>query len=580
MSRSRRLLAALAVLANALTMTAAQPTQAELEHPRQDWLRDSTAGLFLHWGMFTSPGYTDCAAWEKAVTDGGWDPDYWVTEAKKLRAQYLVLATFHSRLGYARAWPSTIPGTCSTKRDFLGETIAAGKRRGLKVILYMTDDPQWHNETGHESFDSAAYSAHKGRQIDMSTREGFGEFSYDNFFEVMRNYRDLSGFWIDNDNAYWERNGLYEQIRRIRPSYVLSNNNEDTPIMDTISNEQKSGMTPRFDYPQGAYTAAPRIVEACFTVAGHWWYRGTDPEVDYRLNTGRFLTNAGSSIKSLMAEGAMVNGRFPPRQEEYNNYMDGYLDRIEESILDTEGGGYLHGGMQPGAWNDGAYGVITVKKRWPHRQYVHVLTPPSTGDTVRLRDAGYRVHRVTDVRTGKRVRFSQAGGYLTISGVTAWDPYDTVFRVETSGRHGVYREIRATVSAARNGFPAFHLVDGDYRKYWDNNNTLPVTITLDLGKPRPVASVALNQREASVAYARSATEDSARIKEYTVSTSDDGVTWTEPKPGTLPSARGIQFVDVDTTARYVRLTVTSTWAAPSATRFYKLLAIDELYVMS
>ena len=28
-------------------------------------MRDSTAGLFLHWGMFTAPRHTDCAAWER-----------------------------------------------------------------------------------------------------------------------------------------------------------------------------------------------------------------------------------------------------------------------------------------------------------------------------------------------------------------------------------------------------------------------------------------------------------------------------------------------------------------------------------
>ncbi|MDR8409281.1 hypothetical protein MTP10_11085 [Nonomuraea sp. 3-1Str] len=51
----------------------------------------------------------------------------------------------------------------------------------------MTDDPQWHSEQGVQTLDSAAYSAYKGRQVDLTTRPGFGMFSYDLFFEVMRN---------------------------------------------------------------------------------------------------------------------------------------------------------------------------------------------------------------------------------------------------------------------------------------------------------------------------------------------------------------------------------------------------------
>ena len=93
----------------------------------------------------------------------------------------------------------------------------------------------------------------------------------------------------------------------------------------------------------------------------------------------------------------------------------------------------MYGGMQPGFWNDGAHGVIT--RRPEHTQYVHVLTKPMSQDLVRLRDNGYHVTGVTDVRTGKAFRFNQSGGYLSILGVTAWDTYDTVFKVTTDGQH-------------------------------------------------------------------------------------------------------------------------------------------------
>ncbi|GAB3874759.1 hypothetical protein GCM10029964_017290 [Kibdelosporangium lantanae] len=253
----RRIATAVLLVLSVVVAIPSATANAELTSPRQTWLRDSTNGLFLHWGERTEPAHTDCAAWEKDVTDGGWNAKYWIDEAKKLHAQYVVLASFHSRLGYARAWPSTIPGSCSTKRDFLGELIKAGNAGGVKVILYMTDDPKWYWEglpAGQSWFDSAAYSAYKGKQVDMSTRPGFGEFSYDNFVEVMHNYPDLAGFWIDNDNEYWEQNGLYERIRAERPEMTLSNNNEDTPIMDMVSHEQKVGMTPAYDYPQAVWT--------------------------------------------------------------------------------------------------------------------------------------------------------------------------------------------------------------------------------------------------------------------------------------------------------------------------------------
>src|SRR6266498_2072603 len=523
--------AAVVAVALVVSMTAATPARAELLHPRQDWLRNSTTGLFLHWGMFTAPRHLDCQAWERDVTGGGWTPDYWVDEARKLHASYIVLATFHSRLGYARPWPSKIPGSCAAQRDFLGELIQAGKAKDVHVLLYMTDDPQWNMEKGVQTLDSAAYSAYKGRQVDLTTRPGFGQFSYDLFFEVMANYPDLGGFWIDNDNEYWEQNHLYEQIRQLRPSWLLSNNNEDTPIMDTVSNEQKTGMTPSYDYPQASFTPMPRLTE-----------------VDYRLSTGRYVTNAGSSMKSLMAETATVNGRFPPAQEAFNNFMSTWLPPIQASLRGTEGGGYLYGGMQPGFWNDGAHGVVTVEPG-ARTQYVLVVTRPRT-DMVRLRDNGYTVAGVTDLRTGERMRFSQSGGHLTILDIRTWDTYDTVFKVDTAGQQFFYDRstLTASASSSRDGNPASNLVDGSFENYWDSNAQLPVSVTLDLGKRRLATYLTVNQREWSPTYARETfgrPEDSARIKDYRVYVSNDGVRWGQPvRTSAMRSARGVQFIDI------------------------------------
>ncbi|MCZ4123308.1 discoidin domain-containing protein [Streptomyces sp. H39-S7] len=579
-----RLLAVVALLLGALLLPGT-PARADLQNPRQDFLRGSTSGLFLHWGERTAPAHTDCAQWESDVTNGGWTPQYWVDEARKLHAQYLVLATFHSRLGYARPWPSAIPGSCSTHRDFVGELIAAASAKNVKVILYMTDDPQWHDQGGHEWLDSGAYSSSKGRTVDLTTRDGFGEFSYDNFFEVMRRYPTLGGFWIDNDNAYWESHDLYAQIYQQRPDYTISNNNEDTPALDMISNEQKTGMSPAYDYPQALYTAGPRLTEADFKLpsTGAWWYDGSNPSVDRALTLGRLVTNAGSSVKALMAETAQVNGRFPSNQEAFNTFADGYLQAIRESLRGTEGGGYLYGGLQPGAWNDGARGVTTVSTSDPDRQYLHVVTPPST-TTLRLRDNGYRVAAVTDLRTGAPVSFSQSGGSLTLRGLGGWDPYDTVFKVTTSGRTGIYPASSYTMSAsaAASGHGAPAAADGSYLTYWDSARTLPVRLDFDLKSSKPVRYLGINQREDSVSYARSATEQSARIKGYKVYVSNDGASWGSPvKSGTLPSARGFATIDLPAvTTRHVRLEVTSTYAAPTDTARYKRLRIDETWLGS
>jgi hypothetical protein len=420
--------------------------------------------------------------------------------------------------------------------------------------------------------------------VDLTSRDGFGEFSYDNFLEVMKRYPNLGGFWIDNDNQYWLDHNLYQQIYQERPGYTISNNNEDTPIMDMISNEQKTGMTPAYDYPQAVYTAQPRLTEADFKLpsTGAWWYDGSNPSVDKLLTLGRLITSAGSSVKALMAETAQVSGKFPANQEAFNNFANTYLDSIWPSIHGTEGGGYMYGGLKPGFWNDGAHGVTTISRADPDLQYIHVITPPTTG-TLKVRDNGYRVSAVTDLRTGAPLAFTQSGGTLTVTGLGGWDPYDTVFKVVTAGRTGVYpaSAYKVTASSSASGHGASAAADGSYLTYWDNKKTLPVSLTYDLGSARTVRYLGLNQREDSVSYARSATETSARIHAYKVLQSSDGSTWSTVKTGSLPDRRGVAFVDLPAaTTRYVRLEVDSTYAASSDTTRYKLLRIDESWLGS
>jgi alpha-L-fucosidase len=559
----RRWLAALAAVLivpiSAVWWMGSTAAHAELQNPRQQFLRDSTAGLFLHWGLRTSPSHTSCSAWETDVLKG-WDPTYWVKEGQKLHVQYLVLASFHSRLGYARAWPSKIPGSCTTKHDFLQDLINAATPQGMKVILYMTDDPQWHDEGGHEWLDSSAYSKYKGKTVDLTNRDGFGQFSYDNWVEVMQNYPNLGGFWVDNDNQYWIDHGLYEKVRSDRPSFTLSNNNEDTPIMDMISNEQKTGMTPSYDYPQKVYTAAPRLIEADFKLpsTGAWWYDGSNPSVDKKLTLGRLITNAGSSIKALMAETATVTGKFPSNQEAFNNFADTYLDGIWGALAGTEGGGYMYGGLKPGRWNNNAYGVTTVSKADPDLQYIHVIDPPTSGSSLTLRDNGYSVTRVTNFRTGATVNFTQSGGNLTLTGLSGWDPYDTVFKVETAGRTGIYpaSSVSVKASSSASGHGASAAADGDYLTYWDNNNKTPVTLDYDLGSTKPVRYIGVNQREDSVVSGGT----SNRIKQWKAYVSSNGTSWgSAVASGTLPNARGVVMLDLPATnTRYVRLEVTNT----------------------
>ena len=102
----------------------------------------------------------------------------------------------------------------------------------------------------------------------------------------------------------------------------------------------------------------------------------------------------------------------------------------------------------------------------------------------------------------------------------------------------------------------------------------------DLGSAKAVRYIGINQREDSVSYARSDTEQSARIRDYRVYVPSDGTSWGSPiKTGSLPGHRGVQFIDIPAaTTRHVRLEVVNTYAASTDTTRYKRLRVDETWI--
>jgi RES domain-containing protein len=112
-----------------------------------------------------------------------------------------------------------------------------------------------------------------------------------------------------------------------------------------------------------------------------------------------------------------------------------YFAWAGESIYDTTGG--EGSALNPGWWNDGAYGSITVARKNPGVLYVHVTSAPKT-DNVRVPNNGFAVALVADLRTGSAVKFRDSG-VLQIwnrdwSDVTNFG--DQVFEVTLAGAPG------------------------------------------------------------------------------------------------------------------------------------------------
>jgi alpha-L-fucosidase len=191
-----------AILFAALALVAApainyEPTIESLsQHPLPQWFADAKLGIFIHWGLYSVPGWaplvhpnhdfesTDYithnpyAEWylnsmrlEGSPTQAyhrehyganydyynfaptfdhqiqKWNPDAWATIFQQAGAKYVVLTSKHHD-GFT-LWPSAIPNPSlpadrqHATRDIVGELAAAVRKQDLRMGLYYSGGYDW-----------------------------------------------------------------------------------------------------------------------------------------------------------------------------------------------------------------------------------------------------------------------------------------------------------------------------------------------------------------------------------------------------------------------------------------------------
>jgi len=238
--------------ARAQTTTRYEPVIESLDqHPLPDWYADAKLGIFVHWGLYSVPGWAPLqhpghdfvsvdyiknnpyAEWyyntmrvpgsptqlyQKEHYNGAdyydfttsfdeqskqWSPDAWAATFRAAGARYVVLTTKHHD-GFA-LWPTAVANpnqkNLRAQRDIVGELTDSVRKAGLRMGLYYSGGYDWTFNRG------PIEQAHDYETVKPET-VAYGAYADAQIEELIARYKPAV-LWNDID---WPKSGHALQV--------------------------------------------------------------------------------------------------------------------------------------------------------------------------------------------------------------------------------------------------------------------------------------------------------------------------------------------------------------------------------
>jgi alpha-L-fucosidase len=347
-----------------------EPTIASLEqHPLPEWYADAKLGIFVHWGLYSVPGWAPLqhpghdfesgdyiknnpyAEWyyNSMRVPGSptqsyqlehyhgadyydftasfdeqskrWSPDAWADTFRDAGARYVVLTTKHHE-GFA-LWPTEVVNpnqkNLRAKRDIVGELSASVRKVGLKMGLYYSGGYDWTfnrgpieqaNDYQTVKPESAAYGAYADAQIE----------------ELIARYKPAV-LWNDID---WPKSG---NVLQVQADYY--NAVPDGVVDDRFGIAHADFTSPEY---QKLDKISEKKWEECRGLGRSFGYNRAEGEAE-TLSPGELITMLVDIVSKngnlLLDVGPEADGTIPPVQLDRLRKLGAWMKQNGEAIYGT-----------------------------------------------------------------------------------------------------------------------------------------------------------------------------------------------------------------------------------------------------
>lgn len=359
----------------------------------RDWFFERRFGMFVHWGLYSIPGWHEQHQWRARVPRAEYmklasqwnprkfDPEQWLDLMEEAGMKYITLTTKHHD-GFC-LWDTkqTAFNTMNTpyKKDIIGQLSDACHKRRVPLCLYYSiadwNQPNYPNQGRHHELPA--------QPNDSPDWDKYMLFLKEQVRELCTNYGEIHGFWWDMNVPQFKDPSVNALIRQLQPRAVINNRG---------FGEGDFG-TPERDFDSAAAEAKgfDKPVEACQSVGMESWGYKKDEDfyTDFHLisSIDRYLARDANYLLNV---GPTGEGVIPAESAAILRRIGKWKKSVDESYQKVQ----IDTGMT------GAAGVMTTKR--DRTLYIHMNKIP-VGNGVKLKPINILPTKATLLNTGKPI---------------------------------------------------------------------------------------------------------------------------------------------------------------------------------
>jgi len=359
----------------------------------RDWFFENRYGMFVHWGLYSIPGWHEQHQWRARVPRAEYEklalqwnpvkfnPEQWLDLMEEAGMKYICLTTKHHD-GFC-LWDSkqTAFNTMNTpyKRDVIGMLSDACHKRNIPLCLYYSiadwNQSNYPNQGRHHELPA--------QPQDSPDWDKYMEFLKAQVRELCTNYGEIHGFWWDMNVPEFKDPSVNAMIRKLQPKAVINNRGFD---------EGDFG-TPERDYDNAAAEARSfdRLTEACQSVGMESWGYKKDEDfyTDRHLisSIDRYLARDANYLLNV---GPTGEGTIPRDAADILRRIGQWKKSVDESYHQ----------IQTDATLVSASGVLVTKRE--QTLYIHLNKVP-VGSGLKLKPINVMPTKATLLNNGKPI---------------------------------------------------------------------------------------------------------------------------------------------------------------------------------